>query len=61
VWLVTPSDPPQVNRIELNPEQTAEFEIAGLGSQYSRAAVIVSPTAPTTTLELDYELVFQHP
>ena len=61
VWLVTPGDPPQVDRIELSPEQTAEFEIAGLGSEYSRAVVIVSPTAPTTTLELDYELIFQHP
>jgi hypothetical protein len=61
VWLVTPGDPPQVDRIELSPEQTAEFEIAGLGSEYSRAVVIISPSAPTTTLELDYELIFQHP
>jgi hypothetical protein len=61
VWLVTPGDPPQVERIEMNPSQSAEFEIAGLGNEYSRAAVIVSPTAPTTTMELDYELIFQYP
>jgi immune inhibitor A len=61
VWLITAGNPPQVIRIELNPEQSTDFDIAGLGSEYPRAAVIVSPTAPTTTLELDYELVFQHP
>ena len=61
VWLITAGNPPQVNRIEVNPGQSAEFDIAGLGSEYPRAAVIVSPTAPTTTLELDYELIFQHP
>ena len=61
VWLITAGNPPQVQRIELGPDQTAEFDIPGLGTDYARAAVIVSPTAPTTTLELDYELVFQHP
>jgi hypothetical protein len=61
VWLITAGTPPQVHRIILSPEQSAEFDIPGLGSDYPRAAVIVSPTAPTTTLELDYELVFQHP
>ena len=61
VWLITAGNPPQVQRIEVSPEQSAQFEIPGLGSEYPRAAVIVSPTAPTTTLELDYELIFQHP
>jgi immune inhibitor A len=61
VWLITAGNPPQVHRIELNADQTVEFDIPGLGTEYPRAAVIVSPTAPTTTLELDYELVFQHP
>jgi hypothetical protein len=61
VWLITAGNPPQVQRIEVSPEQSAEFEIEGLGSEYPRAAVIVSPMAPTTTLELDYELIFQHP
>jgi immune inhibitor A len=61
VWLITSGNPPQVHRIEVNPDQTAAFDIPGLGTEYPRAAVIVSPTAPTTTLELDYELVFQHP
>jgi hypothetical protein len=61
VWLITAGNPPQVHRIEVNPDQTAAFDIPGLGTEYPRASVIVSPTAPTTTLELDYELVFQHP
>ena len=61
VWLITSGNPPEVHRIELDPDQTAEFDIPGLGTEYPRAAVIVSPTAPTTTLELDYELVFQQP
>jgi immune inhibitor A len=61
VWLITAGNPPQVNRIELTPGQSADFEIAGLGKDYPRAAVIISPTAPTTTMELNYELVFQYP
>jgi hypothetical protein len=61
VWLVKASNPMQVERISLSPEQMADFEIEGLGKQFNAAAVVVSPTAPTTTMELDYELVFQHP
>ncbi|MFL7891410.1 MAG: hypothetical protein AB8I56_05045 [Anaerolineales bacterium] len=61
VWLITAGNPPNVERIELSNEQMAEFDIPGLGVDYPRAAVIVSPTAPTTTLELDYELIFQQP
>lgn len=61
VWLITAGNPPQVHRIELSPEQSAEFDIPGLGSEYPRAAVIVSPTASKTTMEQVYELIFQHP
>jgi hypothetical protein len=52
--------PTQVERIELGTDQSAEFEIAGFGEEFSFAAVVVSPTAPVTTMELDYELVFEH-
>jgi len=61
VWLVKASNPMQVERIALSPEQVAEFEIEGFGEQFNVAAVVISPTAPTTTMELDYELVFKHP
>ena len=61
VWLVKASNPMQVERISLSPAQMAEFEIEGFGEQFNAAAVVISPTAPTTTMELDYELVFQYP
>lgn len=61
VWMVKASSPMQVERISLSPEQMAEFSIEGFGEQFNVAAVVISPTAPTTTMELDYELVFQHP
>jgi immune inhibitor A len=61
LWLVKEGQPMQVERIPLSADQFAEFLIEGLGDQYSSAAVIISPTAPVTTMEQDYELVFQHP
>ena len=61
VRLITPGDPLQADRIVLNPEISAESEIGGICSENSLVAVIVSPRPPTTRLELDYELVFQHP
>lgn len=61
VWLVKASNPIQVDRITISSDQTAEFEIPGLGKEYSAAVVIVSPTAHVTTMELNYELVFEHP
>lgn len=61
LWLITAGNPPQVHRIEIDPDQTANFDIPGLGTNYPRAALILSPTAPTTTIELDYELAFQQP
>jgi len=61
VWLVKATNPFQIERISLTPEQAAEFEIQGLGEDFKVAAVVISPTAPVTTMELNYELVFQHP
>ena len=61
VWLVKASNPIQVERITLTAEQTAEFEIAELGQDYTLAALVISPTAPVTTIDLDYELQFQQP
>jgi hypothetical protein len=34
VRLITPGDPLHVNRIVLNPEMSAEFDIGGIGSEY---------------------------
>jgi immune inhibitor A len=61
VWLIKASNPFQVERITLTPEQMAEFEIEGFGEQFNVAAVVVSPTAPTTTMEVDYAIEFHHP
>ena len=59
VYLVKASNPMQIERIVLSTDQMAEFEIAGFGDTFNVAAVVVSPTAPTTTMNLDYELVFE--
>ncbi|HUV29232.1 MAG TPA: hypothetical protein VMW34_17860, partial [Anaerolineales bacterium] len=61
VWLVKASNPMQVERISLSPAQMAEFEIEGFGEQFNVAALVISPTAPTTTIQLDYELEFKYP
>jgi len=58
VWLIELTSPTRVTRIVLSPEQAAEFEIKVFSPV---AAVIVSPTAPITTQELPYELIFQQP
>lgn len=61
VWLLKVGNPFQIERISLNQDQSIEFVIDDLGTKYPTAVVIISPTAPVTTMELDYELVFQHP
>ncbi len=61
MWLVEFSVPIQVERIALMPDQTAEFEITGLGEDFTRAAIVISPTAPVTTMEIDYEIGFKQP
>lgn len=60
VWLLKLGVPTQVERIDVGPNQSAEFEIAGFGEEFPFAAVVVSPTAPVTTMKLDYELIFEH-
>jgi hypothetical protein len=50
-----------ITRIELSPEQLAEFEIEGLGEDYPFAALVISPAAPVTTMDLDYELILRNP
>jgi hypothetical protein len=60
-WLVEFSNPIQVERIALMPDQAAEFEITGLGEDFTRAAIVISPTAPVTTIEIDYEIGFIQP
>jgi len=60
VWLLKLGVPTQVERIEMSPTQEAEFSIAGFGREFPFAAVVVAPTAPVTTMEVDYELVFEH-
>jgi hypothetical protein len=61
VWLVSAASPVDISWIELQPGQAAEFTIDGLGKDYPFAVVIVSPTAPVTTQELDFELIFRTP
>lgn len=61
VWLVKASNPFEIERIVLTPEQAAEFTIEGLGVDFEVAALAISPTAPVTTIEIDYEIAFQQP
>ena len=61
VWLVELASPTRVTRISMDELMNAEFSISGFGSDFPFAAIIVAPTAPTTTQELDYELVFSTP
>ena len=58
VWIVKPG--PEIEWIDLQPEQSTNFEITGLGEEYDFALLVVSPAAPVTTQELDYELIFRH-
>jgi len=61
VWLIRLSIPTQVERIDVGTGQSATFEIAGFGKDFPFAAIVLSPSAPVTTSEVKYELVFQHP
>jgi hypothetical protein len=61
VWLLKLGVPTQIERIDVGQNQSAEFEIAGFGEEFPFAAVVIAPTAPVTTMELDYELIFEHP
>ena len=57
-WVVKPG--PEIEWIDLQPEQSASFEITGFGDKFDFALLVVSPTAPVTTQELKYELLFRH-
>ncbi len=61
LWMVKSSNPIQVERIAISPDQIAEFEIAGLGENFSSTILVVSPTAPVTTMDIDYEINFELP
>lgn len=57
-WVVKPG--PEIEWIELQPDQSESYEITGFGDKFLFALLVVSPTAPVTTQELDYELIFRH-
>jgi len=62
VWLVKVNTDPNlkddVTRIKLDDLQSADFDIEGFGKTFDFAALVISPTAPTTTTNLDYDLTF---
>jgi immune inhibitor A len=61
VWLVKVNTDPdlkdEVIRIKLDDLQTADFDIEGFGQAFDFAALVISPMAPTTTMNLDYEIL----
>jgi immune inhibitor A len=59
MWLVKNSNPIQVERLNLTPDQTANFETSGLSESYNQAIIVVSPTAQFTTTGIDYEIKFE--
>lgn len=61
VWLITHGKTTEVTRINVESDQFAKFVIEGLGSEFQNATLVVSPTAPVTSMELDYDLVFRYP
>ena len=61
VWLIELARPTRVTRVELDDLAHAEFVIDGFGTSFPFAAVVIAPAAPTTTMEIPYELVLQHP
>lgn len=61
VWLIELSRPTRITRIELDDLAHAAFTIEGFGTSFPFAAVVISPAAPTTTMDVPYELVLQHP
>jgi hypothetical protein len=58
VWLVTPG--PNIERIEIAPDQSATYEMGGFGTDYNFALLVISPTAPVSTMEINYEFVLEH-
>lgn len=60
VWLVKVNIDPdlkdEVIRLELDDLRSGAIEVDGFGETFDFAALVVSPTAPTTTMSIDYEL-----
>lgn len=60
VWLVKVNIDPdledEVIRLELDDLRSGSIEVDGFGKTFDFAALVVSPTAPTTTMSIDYEL-----
>ncbi|HUF38957.1 MAG TPA: hypothetical protein VMN57_10570 [Anaerolineales bacterium] len=61
VWLIELSLPTRVTRIVLDDLSQAQILIEGFGSDFPFAAIVISPAAPVTTMNIPYELVFEHP
>lgn len=61
VWLIELTLPTRVTRIELDDLARAEFLVQGFGADFPFAAIVIAPAAPTTTMDVPYELVFDHP
>lgn len=58
VWMVTPG--PNIERIEVAQDQSATYEFVGFGTDYDFALLVISPTAPVTSLENYYEFILEH-
>lgn len=61
LWLVKPGRPTQVERLSVKPGEPLTFEVTELGERINFATLIVSPTAPVTTIGQEYELIFSTP
>ena len=69
IWLLKLGTPTRIEWIEVQPDRTAEFVIQGFGEEpvlsegegFPFAALVVTPVAPISTLDLDYELLFRSP
>jgi hypothetical protein len=61
LWLVALGSQPEIEWIPVSEDGSAQFSLDGLGKAYTQALLVVSPSAPVSTLELDYEFIFQNP
>lgn len=59
VWIIKinldPSVEDEVIRVQLDELQSAKIVIEGFSKDFDFASMVVSPTAPTTTMSIDYE------
>jgi hypothetical protein len=60
VWIVKVSIDPAVEdeviRLDMDELQKASIELDGFGKDFDFAAMVISPLAPTTTMDIDYDL-----